>query len=170
MRPPLDVYDVLIHLNPKQVPLLSQAVDPPTVNFSRGVMAGATVAESGGALPVVDYNPVALYLAELRVSPGLGGRERRCRANGILSTFLSFCSHLKPERDCFFFCFFFWSSCCGVIWGGAAAHPCVHLNAKWYESSNVAQEKTSNLTKSRGVWSTKFSQTHIPLVWMGSPG
>lgn len=70
MRPPLDVYDVLIHLNPKQVPLLGQAVDPPTINFSRGVMAGASVAESGGALPVVDYNPVALYLAELRVSPG----------------------------------------------------------------------------------------------------
>lgn len=69
MRPPLDVYDVLIHLNPKQVPLLGQAVDPPAVNFSRGVMAGAAVAESGGALPVVDYNPVALYLSELRVSP-----------------------------------------------------------------------------------------------------
>lgn len=77
MRPPLDVYDVLIHLNPKQVPLLAQAVDPPTVNYSRGVKAGAAVAESrgGGALPVVDYNPVALYLAELRVSPGFGGRE-----------------------------------------------------------------------------------------------
>lgn len=74
MRPPLDVYDVLIHLNPKQVPLLCQAVDPPTINFSRGVMAGGAVAESGGALPVVDYNPVALYLAELRVSPRLGGR------------------------------------------------------------------------------------------------
>lgn len=67
LRPPLDVYDVLIHLNPKQVPLLSQAVDPPTVNFSRGVMTG-TVAQSGGPLPVVDYNPVALYVAELRVS------------------------------------------------------------------------------------------------------
>lgn len=66
MRPPLDVYDVLIHLSHKQVPLLSQAVDPPAVNFSRGVMAGAAVAESGGALPVVDYNPVALYLSELR--------------------------------------------------------------------------------------------------------
>lgn len=67
LRPPLDVYDVLIQLNPKQVPLLSQAVDPPTVNFSRGVMTG-TVGQSGGPLPVVDYNPVALYVAELRVS------------------------------------------------------------------------------------------------------
>lgn len=68
MRPPLDAYDVLIHLNPKQVPLLSQAVDPPAVTFSRGIMTG-NVAQSGGSLPVVDYNPVSLYLAELRVSP-----------------------------------------------------------------------------------------------------
>lgn len=67
MRPPVDAYDVLIHLNPKQVPLLNQAVDPPAVNFSRGIMSG-TVAQSGGALPVIDYNPVSLYLAELRVS------------------------------------------------------------------------------------------------------
>ncbi|KAM6944800.1 nucleolar protein 6 [Lycodopsis pacificus] len=65
MRPPLDAYDVLIHLNPKQVPLRPQAVDPPTVTFSRGLMAGS-VAQSGGALPVIDYNPVSLYLAELR--------------------------------------------------------------------------------------------------------
>lgn len=67
MRPPLDAYDVLIHLNPMQVPLLSQAVDPPAVTFSRGVMTGS-VALCGGALPVIDYNPVSLYLAELRVS------------------------------------------------------------------------------------------------------
>lgn len=67
MRPPLDAYDVLIHLNPKQVPLLSQAVDPPTVTFSRGVVTSG-VAQSGGALPVIDYNPVSLYLTELRVS------------------------------------------------------------------------------------------------------
>ncbi|KAL6114361.1 nol6 [Pungitius sinensis] len=65
MRPPLDAYDVLIHLNPKQVPLLAQAVDPPTINFSRGIMAGR-VAPSGGALPVIDFNPVSLYLDELR--------------------------------------------------------------------------------------------------------
>ncbi|XP_068422667.1 nucleolar protein 6 [Clinocottus analis] len=65
MRPPLDAYDVLIHLNPRQVPLLTQAVDRPTVTFSRGIMAGR-VTQSGGALPVIDYNPVSLYLAELR--------------------------------------------------------------------------------------------------------
>ncbi|XP_056275390.1 nucleolar protein 6-like [Pseudoliparis swirei] len=65
MRAPLDAYDVLIHLNPRQVPLLSQAVDPPIVTFNRGLMAG-NVAQSRGALPVIDYNPVTLYLAELR--------------------------------------------------------------------------------------------------------
>lgn len=69
MRPPLDAYDVLIHLNPKHVPLLSQAVDPPTVTFSRGVMPG-TVSASGGALPVIGYNPVSLYLSELREAFG----------------------------------------------------------------------------------------------------
>lgn len=68
LRPPLDVYDVLIHLHPKQVPLLSQAVDPPAFSFSRGVLSGA-VSPAGGALPVIDYNPASLYLAELRVSP-----------------------------------------------------------------------------------------------------
>lgn len=75
MRPPLDVYDVLIHLDPKQVPLLSQAVDPPAFSFSRGVASGA-VSPAGGALPVIDYNPVSLYLAELRVSV-LDSRGRR---------------------------------------------------------------------------------------------
>lgn len=77
MRPPLDVYDVLIHLNPKQLPLLSQAVDPPAVNFSRGVMTGA-VAQSGGPLPVIDYNPVSLYIAELRVSLWIVKRNACC--------------------------------------------------------------------------------------------
>ncbi|XP_070820091.1 nucleolar protein 6 [Chaetodon trifascialis] len=69
MRPPLDAYDVLIHLNPKQVPLQGQAVDRPAVAFSRGLLSG-TVAQSGGALPVIDYNPVSLYLAELREAFG----------------------------------------------------------------------------------------------------
>ncbi|KAM4616374.1 nucleolar protein 6 [Polymixia lowei] len=69
MRPPLDAYDVLIHLVPGQVPLLSQAVDPLPAIIGRGVMSGS-VAHSGGALPVIDYNPVSLYLVELRESFG----------------------------------------------------------------------------------------------------
>ncbi|CAG5922329.1 unnamed protein product [Menidia menidia] len=69
MRPPLDAYDVLIHLNPKQVPLLGQAVDPPAVTFSRGALTDGA-AQSGGALPVIDYNPVSLFLTELREAFG----------------------------------------------------------------------------------------------------
>ncbi|XP_063051087.1 nucleolar protein 6 [Engraulis encrasicolus] len=66
-RPPLDVYDVLIHLHPEQVPLVGQAVDPPEQEPSRGAQQGSI---AGGALPVIDYNPVSFYLAELRESFG----------------------------------------------------------------------------------------------------
>ncbi|XP_031592054.2 nucleolar protein 6 [Oreochromis aureus] len=69
LRPPLEAYDVVIHLNPKQVPLLDQAVDPPAITFSRGVMSGSA-AQPGGPLPVIDYNPVSLYLGELREAFG----------------------------------------------------------------------------------------------------
>ncbi|KAJ8414951.1 hypothetical protein AAFF_G00024740 [Aldrovandia affinis] len=65
MRPPLDAYDVLIHLNPKQVPLLAQAVDPPHATFTRGTVPGS-IASTGGALPVIDFDPVIHYLADLR--------------------------------------------------------------------------------------------------------
>ncbi len=33
IRPPLEAYDVLIHLDSKQVPLLAKAVDPPANTF-----------------------------------------------------------------------------------------------------------------------------------------
>ncbi|KAK0147285.1 Nucleolar protein 6 [Merluccius polli] len=69
MRPPLEAYDVLIHLIPKQVPLIHQAVDPLVVVFSRGVMAGKA-GNPGEIMPVIDYNPVSLFLAELRDSFG----------------------------------------------------------------------------------------------------
>uniref|UniRef100_A0A8C5I7E4 Nucleolar protein 6 n=1 Tax=Gouania willdenowi TaxID=441366 RepID=A0A8C5I7E4_GOUWI len=65
LRPPLDAYDALIHMNTNQVPLLCHAVDPPGVNFKRGVITGNAKASSG-VLPVIDYNPVSLYLTELR--------------------------------------------------------------------------------------------------------
>uniref|UniRef100_A0A8C2FXR8 Nucleolar protein 6 n=1 Tax=Cyprinus carpio TaxID=7962 RepID=A0A8C2FXR8_CYPCA len=64
-RPPLEAYDVLIHLDSKQVPLLAKAVDPPVNTFQRGTHGGQPYA-SGGALPVIDYDPVRLYLSELR--------------------------------------------------------------------------------------------------------
>lgn len=65
-RPPLDAYDVLIHLVPQQVPLLAKAVDASALSFQQGTFRGEPAA-SGGALPVIDYNPVQLYLSELRV-------------------------------------------------------------------------------------------------------
>ncbi|XP_066568043.1 nucleolar protein 6 [Amia ocellicauda] len=67
-RPPLDLYDVLIHLNPKQVPLHSQAVDPPRFTYSRGALHNPSL--SCKSLPVIDFNPVDRYLAELRAAFG----------------------------------------------------------------------------------------------------
>lgn len=64
-RPSLEMYDVLIHLVPKQVPLLTKAVDPPLVTFQQGVFKDSAITER--ALPVIDYDPVKLYLSELRV-------------------------------------------------------------------------------------------------------
>lgn len=65
-RPPLEAYDVLIHLVPQQVPLLAKAVDPPPITYNQGTYNGDPLA-SGGVLPVIDYDPVRLYLSELRV-------------------------------------------------------------------------------------------------------
>uniref|UniRef100_A0A8B9CH14 Nucleolar protein 6 n=1 Tax=Anser brachyrhynchus TaxID=132585 RepID=A0A8B9CH14_9AVES len=62
--PPLDIYDVLIHLNSKQIPRHLESVDRPVKSFSRGVVknsAGVNV-----LFPVVDYDPVQCYLQELR--------------------------------------------------------------------------------------------------------
>uniref|UniRef100_A0A8C3LNS6 Nucleolar protein 6 n=1 Tax=Chrysolophus pictus TaxID=9089 RepID=A0A8C3LNS6_CHRPC len=63
-RPPLDLYDVLIHLNSNQIPRHLESVDQPVKSFSRGV-----VKNSAGArilFPVVDYDPVQCYLQDLR--------------------------------------------------------------------------------------------------------
>lgn len=68
-RPPLEAYDVLIDLRPKQVPMLSRAVDPPNTTCHPGTLDGDAVS-SGGAFPVVDFDPVKLYLSELRDAYG----------------------------------------------------------------------------------------------------
>ncbi|KAF7687312.1 hypothetical protein HF521_014540 [Silurus meridionalis] len=68
-RPPLEAYDVLIHLKPQQVPLHSRAVDRPKTTSYRGTQ-DKDVASSGGAFPVVDFDPVKLYLSELREAFG----------------------------------------------------------------------------------------------------
>ncbi|NXU75922.1 NOL6 protein, partial [Oreotrochilus melanogaster] len=65
-RPPLDFYDVLIHLNPNQIPRHLESVDRPLKSFSRGVVKNSTAEKI--LFPVVDYDPVQCYLQELRVS------------------------------------------------------------------------------------------------------
>ncbi|XP_061469328.1 nucleolar protein 6 isoform X2 [Rhineura floridana] len=64
-RPPLDFYDVLIHLNPKQIPRHLEAVDRPAKSFSRGMLK-SDAAVNTFAFPVVDYDPVQFYLQELQ--------------------------------------------------------------------------------------------------------
>ncbi|KAM4753887.1 LOW QUALITY PROTEIN: nucleolar protein 6 [Cyanocitta cristata] len=63
-RPPLDFYDVLIHLNPNQIPRHLESVDRPVKSVSRGVVKNSSAVNI--LFPVVDYDPVQLYLQELR--------------------------------------------------------------------------------------------------------
>ncbi|NXI45898.1 NOL6 protein, partial [Galbula dea] len=65
-RPPLDFYDVLIHLNPNHIPRHLESVDRPLKSFSRGVVKNSSSTDI--LFPVVDYDPVQCYLQELRVS------------------------------------------------------------------------------------------------------
>lgn len=70
-RPPLDFYDVLIYLNPNQIPRHLESVDQPVKSFSRGVVKNSTAEKI--LFPVVDYDPVQCYLRELRVSTACWG-------------------------------------------------------------------------------------------------
>ncbi|KAE8636849.1 hypothetical protein XENTR_v10003167 [Xenopus tropicalis] len=68
-RPPLDLYDILIRLNPKQIPRHREAVDQPAKSFFRGLLKeGAQVKDL--MFPVVGYDPVQCYLQELREAYG----------------------------------------------------------------------------------------------------
>uniref|UniRef100_A0A8U7P564 Nucleolar protein 6 n=1 Tax=Corvus moneduloides TaxID=1196302 RepID=A0A8U7P564_CORMO len=72
-RPPLDFYDVLIHLNPNQIPRHLESVDRPVKSVSRGVVKNSSAVNI--LFPVVGYDPVQLYLQDLRVSTACwGGR------------------------------------------------------------------------------------------------
>lgn len=68
-RPPLDLYDVLIHLNPKHIPRHREAVDQPITSFVRGLLE-EDVSANCSRFPVVDYDPVQFYLSDLRESYG----------------------------------------------------------------------------------------------------
>ncbi|KAM4808387.1 nucleolar protein 6 [Rhinophrynus dorsalis] len=68
-RPPLDLYDLLIYLNPKHIPRHREAVDQPSKSFFRGLMKNETAGKDLW-FPVVDYDPVKLFLNELREAYG----------------------------------------------------------------------------------------------------
>ena len=63
-RPPLDVYDILIFLNGKQLPRQPEAIDITTMTYLPTY--GKTV--EGDRFPVTDFDPVQMYLKELQVS------------------------------------------------------------------------------------------------------
>uniref|UniRef100_A0A4W3I5E7 Nucleolar protein 6 n=1 Tax=Callorhinchus milii TaxID=7868 RepID=A0A4W3I5E7_CALMI len=69
LRPPLDIYDVVIHLNFKQIPRYLEAVDRPKVSFSRGILK-STGGVKSLQMPVVEFEPVRFYLQELREAFG----------------------------------------------------------------------------------------------------
>ncbi|NXG08518.1 NOL6 protein, partial [Sakesphorus luctuosus] len=85
-RPPLDFYDVLIHLNPNQIPRHLESVDRPVKSFSRGVVKNSSAMNI--LFPVVDYDPVQCYLRELRVSrASWGGTGGTCLRGRCLLAF-----------------------------------------------------------------------------------
>uniref|UniRef100_K7G936 Nucleolar protein 6 n=1 Tax=Pelodiscus sinensis TaxID=13735 RepID=K7G936_PELSI len=68
-RPPLDFYDILIHLNAKQIPRHLEGVDRPVKSFSRGMLKSDAPVQTL-LFPVVGYDPVQCYLRELREAFG----------------------------------------------------------------------------------------------------
>jgi len=95
-RPPLDSYDVLIHLNPNQIPRHLEGVDRPLKSFSRGMVKNSTSVKI--LFPVVDYDPVQCYLQELRVSTAHWGGPGGCLLNGELASGVQIISCL-PLQD-----------------------------------------------------------------------
>ncbi|KAM5183507.1 nucleolar protein 6 isoform 1-T2 [Callospermophilus lateralis] len=66
-RPPLDMYDVLIHLYARHIPRHRQAVDSPAASFCRGLL---NKPGPSSLMPVLGYDPPQLYLAQLREAFG----------------------------------------------------------------------------------------------------
>uniref|UniRef100_G3SVB9 Nucleolar protein 6 n=1 Tax=Loxodonta africana TaxID=9785 RepID=G3SVB9_LOXAF len=66
-RPPLDIYDVLIHLSPRHIPRHRQAVDSPAASFCRGLFSEP---RPSLLMPVLGYDPPQFYLAQLREAFG----------------------------------------------------------------------------------------------------
>ncbi|KAM5193946.1 nucleolar protein 6-like [Mantella aurantiaca] len=68
-RPPLDLYDVLIHLNPRHIPRHREAVDQAVKSSYRGLLREDAHVKAL-RFPVVDYDPPQLYLKSLKDSYG----------------------------------------------------------------------------------------------------
>ena len=62
-RPPTEMYDVLIHLNLKQLPRQHEAVDI----TKETTIPGYKPSPDSYRLPITDFDPVKMYLNELRV-------------------------------------------------------------------------------------------------------
>ncbi|XP_066272586.1 nucleolar protein 6-like [Branchiostoma lanceolatum] len=70
-RPPLDIYDVIIHLDSRNVPRRSEGVDYWKLRDSKDVPIDEGVGQGGKEiLPVVEFDPVQLYLEELEDTYG----------------------------------------------------------------------------------------------------
>ena len=65
-RPSFEIFDVLIHLDQKQLPRQHEAVDITKATRIPPVLVGK-YKEVTKTLPVVDYDPVEYYLSELKV-------------------------------------------------------------------------------------------------------
>ena len=65
-RPPLEAYDVLIHLLPKMNSRWYEAVDLTCKEQNRRLKAYHR--EPGEKIPITGFNPIDCFLAELRVS------------------------------------------------------------------------------------------------------
>ncbi|XP_078616347.1 nucleolar protein 6-like [Branchiostoma floridae x Branchiostoma japonicum] len=70
-RPPLDIYDVIIHLNPWNVPRRSEGVDYLNFKGCRDLPTDGGMGQGGKEiLPVVEFDPVQMYLEELEDTYG----------------------------------------------------------------------------------------------------
>ncbi|XP_071794950.1 nucleolar protein 6-like [Asterias amurensis] len=68
-RPPIDLYDVVIHLRPKLVPRRGESIDGMKTQGQKSATE-KKVTQEVKQLPVVDFDPVTLYLQELEIAYG----------------------------------------------------------------------------------------------------
>ncbi len=66
-RPPLDHYDVIIHLEINKLPRQHQAVDISKETICPKYRNVETSEKEQSSLPVIDFDPAEMYLTELRV-------------------------------------------------------------------------------------------------------